>query len=175
MQSALGWGHLIRSNRTSMEHTEDFALRRTIQPYAALLIVLVAITLLGVFDAIKTHDLNWIGAILFLWAISILTQYPDTRYRIFWENDAIKQIAVYGTPTVIEPSEINKITQERSDLQTLLAMRRPSRRIAIYARGPSGHKWIDVSLKHFAAEDIRRLMRAIHEQRPDLSMPKNWI
>jgi hypothetical protein len=50
-----------------------------------------------------------------------------------------------------------------------------SRRIAIYGDGSNGHKWIDVSLKHFAAEDIRRLMRAIHEQRPDLSMPKNWI
>jgi hypothetical protein len=54
-------------------------------------------------------------------------------------------------------------------------MRRPSRRIAIYANAAEGHKWIDVSLKHFADDDIRRLMRAIREYRPDLSIPKNWL
>jgi hypothetical protein len=158
-----------------MKDTEHFALRRTFQPYAAEFIIFCAITGLLIFDLFRTHDMNWFGLIVLLWGIVIATQYPNARYRIFWEDGKIKQVAVYGEPTVIEASEINKIAQETSNLQTLLAMRRPSRRIAIYARGPNGHKWIDVSLKHFAAEDIRRLMRAIHEQRPDLSMPKGWI
>ncbi|SRR6266851_78384 len=158
-----------------MKDVESFALRRTFQPYVAEFIIFSVITGLLIFDFFRTHDMSWIILIVLLWAIAIATQYPNARYRIFWESGKIKQVAVYGDPTVIELSEINKIAEERSDLQTLLAMRRPSRRIAIYARGASGHKWIDVSLKHFAAEDIRRLMRAIHEQRPDLSMPKNWI
>jgi hypothetical protein len=158
-----------------MEHTGDFALRRTLQPYALLLIVLVALTLLGAFDAIKDHDLNWVGAILFLWAISILSLYPDTRYRVFWENDTIKQIAANKDVTIIKPSEIKNIGLEHSNLQELFGMRRPSRRIAIYGNGSDGQKWIDVSLKHFAADDIRRLMRAIHERRPDLAIPKGWV
>src|SRR5216684_1115817 len=159
-----------------MKDAENFKLRRTFQPYAAEFLIFCSITGLLIFDYFRSlHDASWIILIVLLWAIGIATQYPNARYRIFWENGKIKQIAVYGPPTVIEPSEIRRIMQERSDLQTLLAMRRPSQRIAIYALGPSGHKWIDVSLKHFAAEDIRRLMRAIHEHRPDLSIPKNWI
>jgi hypothetical protein len=158
-----------------MEDAKKFALRRSLQPYAAEFIIFCAITGLLAFDFFKTHDTSWIVLIILLLAIAIATQYPNARYRIFWGSRKIKQVAVYGDPTVIEFSEINKIEQEKSDLQTLLAMRRPSRRIAIYARGAGGHKWIDVSLKHFVAEDIRRLMRAIHEQRPDLSVPENWL
>ena len=37
------------------------------------------------------------------------------------------------------------------------------------------NQFIDVSLKHFVNEDIRKLMHLIHERRPDLSLPKNWI
>jgi hypothetical protein len=158
-----------------MDHANDFALRRTIQPYVALLIIVGVITLLGLFDAIKARDVNWIGAIGFLWAIFIWSQYANTRYRIFWEHGQIKQVAAYGDVTTIAPSEIKRIVLERSDLQTLLSYTRPSRRIAIYGDGSNGHQWIDVSLKHFAVEDIRRLMRAIREHRPDLSMPKGWI
>jgi len=54
-------------------------------------------------------------------------------------------------------------------------MRRPFRRITIYAEGAEITKFIDVSLKHFVAEDIRKLMRKIHDNRPDLSLPKKWI
>jgi len=46
----------------------------------------------------------------------------------------------------------------------------------IYTGNPQGEsKFIDVSLKHFAADDIRKLMRAIHQERPDLVLPKHWI
>lgn len=88
-------------------------------------------------------------------AVFAATQYPNTRYRIFWENGIIKQIAANNDVTIIETSEIKRIVQERSDLLTLLQLRRQSRRIAIYAHGADGHKWIDVSLKHFAAADIQ--------------------
>jgi len=151
-----------------------FTLRRSIHPYAALLIIWIVLTLLGLFDAIKFRDLNWLGAIAALWGIGIATQYANIRYRIFWEDGQIKQIAANRDVTIIRTSEIDRIVLETSDLQTLLALRRPSQRIAIYAQGKSGPKWIDVSLKHFAVDDIRRLMRAIHERRPDLSLPKNW-
>lgn len=158
-----------------MATADDFALRRTIEPYRVLLVVLIAVTLLGIFDELKTRDINWIGAILFVWVLPVPLLYSDTRYRIFWENGAIKQVAANKDVTIIKPLDIKRIELERSDIQTLFAMRRPSRRIAIYANGPDGHKWIDVSLKHFAADDIRRLMQAIHERRPDLSIPKNWV
>jgi hypothetical protein len=157
-----------------MESAHDFALRRTFQPYAALTIIVSLVSVVILFAVIKSGDLSGLLAIAFLWVIGIWSQYANTRYRIFWEQGKVKQVAAYGDITIIDPSEIKKIALERSDLQTLFAMRRPSRRIAIYARGSEGHKWIDVSLKHFAGDDIRRLMHAIHERRPDLSIPKNW-
>jgi hypothetical protein len=75
----------------------------------------------------------------------------------------------------INANEITRVALETSDTQTLLSLRRPFRRIAIYASSPNQSKMIDVSLKHFAPHDIRRLMQAIHDRRPDLSIPKNWI
>jgi vacuolar-type H+-ATPase subunit C/Vma6 len=73
---------------------------------------------------------------------------------------------------ILSMSEINQV---RLEAELSLAMRRPFRRIAIYSHHSKSKKFIDVSLKHFAAEDIRELMRAIHGQRPDLVLPKHWI
>jgi hypothetical protein len=98
-----------------MKDVEDFALRRTFQPYVAEFIIFCAITGLLTFDFFRTHDMSWIVLVVLLWAVAIATQYPNARYRIFWEGGKIKQVAVYGDPTVIEPSEINKIAEERSD------------------------------------------------------------
>jgi hypothetical protein len=57
----------------------------------------------------------------------------------------------------------------------MFAASRPFRRIAIYAGDPRGTgKFIDVSLKHFAADDVRKLMRIVHDRRSDLILPKNW-
>jgi hypothetical protein len=159
-----------------METIKSFSLRRTIQPYIGIVIITAILSGLLIFNAIKTADLSWLEAIGVMVTILIVTQYPNTRYRICWQHGhEIKQIASNKVVTTIKTSEITRIEQERSDPLTLLQMRRPSRRIAIYADGSDGQKWIDVSLKHFAADDIRRLMRAIHESRPDLSMPKNWV
>ena len=51
--------------------------------------------------------------------------------------------------------------------------RRVFRRIAIYQEKSDGTvKFVDVSLKHFIPEDIKKLMTLIHEKRPDLEIPK---
>jgi hypothetical protein len=54
-------------------------------------------------------------------------------------------------------------------------MRGPADRIAIYAGHGSEEKHIDVSLRHFVTSDIRQLLRAIHDKRPDLTLPKGWV
>jgi hypothetical protein len=155
--------------------TPDLALRRTIQPYAAEIVVLGVVTLLWISLLQKAGAFGSAVVIASMWALFFFAHYADTRYRVFLEKGAIKQIATNKAVTVIKLPDIKRIELERSDLQTLFAMRRPSRRIAIYANSSDGHKWIDVSLKHFAADDICRLMRAIHDRRPDLTIPKGWI
>jgi hypothetical protein len=100
--------------------------------------------------------------------------YPDTRYRIFWKDGVIRQVSVSKFVTTISCPEITRIVQERSDLQSRMRMQRPLGRIAIYAGQGAQEKHIDVSLRHFTSDDIRELMRAIHERRPDLTIPRNW-
>jgi hypothetical protein len=127
-----------------------------------------------IVTAFEQHDWAPIGAAVFGWLLFIPIVYIGTRYQILWRDGALIQKASGMQDVLIRPNEITRIALETSDLQTLMSFRRPFRRIAIYARGADGSKWVDVSLKHFAADDIRKLMRAIHERRPDLSMPKNW-
>jgi len=101
--------------------------------------------------------------------------YGDTRYRIFWNDGEVKQISANKYVTTIRISEITHIGQERSDLGTRLALRRPADRIAIYASQGAAERHIDVSLRHFVTDDIRKLLRAIHDRRSDLTIPNGWL
>jgi len=133
------------------------------------------VTIFAAVIAFQQRDWRIIGVMPFGWLFLVLTIYVGTRYRIFWRDGAVIQNAS-GMPEVsINANEITRVALETSDTQTLLSLRRPFRRIAIYASSPNQSKMIDVSLKHFAPHDIRRLMQAIHDRRPDLSIPKNWI
>jgi hypothetical protein len=110
------------------------------------------------------------------WPLFGVLVWIGTCYRIFWRDGAILQKASGGPDVSIRPDEITSVEQETSDVGTALAMRRPFRRIVIYAENPRGEgKYIDVSLKHFLADDVRKLMRAIHARRPDLALPKHWM
>jgi hypothetical protein len=158
-----------------MDHFVDFALRRTIRPYLGELLIDTVLSVLLLLTAIKTWNLSWIAALVMLWSFVIGAHYPDTRYRIFWINGRIKQIAANKDVTVIDPPSITKIAHETSDLLTLFSFRRPSQRIAIYTGQGAEKRHIDVSLRHFATDDIRKLMQVIHGKRPDLTIPKAWL
>jgi len=159
----------------SMATEKDFALKRSIYPYSLYVVVCTGIALLGLFDWAKTRDPGIFEASLLVTAFVAATLYGDTRYRIFWHDGEIEQISANKYVTTIPVSEITRIGQEKSDLRTRLSLRRPADRIAIYAEGAGETKHIDVSLRHFVAADIRRLMRVIHERRPELAVPKNWL
>jgi hypothetical protein len=122
----------------------------------------------------KSKDQSIFLVILLLWLVAFATQYENTHYRIFWKDGVIRQVSVNKFVTTISCPEITRIVQERSDLQSRMRMQRPLDRIAIYAGQGAQEKHIDVSLRHFTSDDIRKLMRAIHERRPDLSIPRNW-
>jgi hypothetical protein len=109
-----------------MEHTGNFALRQTIRPYVVEILISRTVTLLWCSVLLKTHDLGSMVVIAFMWALFVFAHYADTRYRIFWENGAIKQIAANKEVTIMQPSEIESIKLERSDLRTLFQMRRCS-------------------------------------------------
>jgi hypothetical protein len=151
-----------------------FALTRSFYPYSLYAIVCIGVSLLGIFDWYKLNDLSFLIASLFLWVIVIATQYGNTRYRILWNDGEIKQISVNNIVTIISCSDISRIAQEKSSVESRISVRRPADRIAIYAGRGSEEKYIDVSLRHFTSDDIRKLMRAIHAKRPDLAIPRHW-
>jgi hypothetical protein len=153
----------------------SFTLGRSIYPYSLYIGVCSALCLLTAFDWYKLHDASLFLMIIVVSLFTFATLYGDTRYRIFWNDGEIKQISANKCVTVINASEITRIGQERSDLRTRLALRRPADRIAIYAGRGNEERHIDVSLRHFVAKDIRRLVRAIHEKRPDLPVPGGWL
>jgi hypothetical protein len=106
----------------------------------------------------------------FLWALAAAWVYFGMRYRIYWRPDAILQKASGGPEVTINVSDIGTIS-----LETAITSGRPFRRIAIYSKTGNPGDFIDISLKHFAARDIRDLMREIHSRRPDLDLPHAWL
>lgn len=159
--------------RTSDKAGKEFALKHSFKPYVGLTVIFLAVGLFMTMVTIQTRDwgdlsLIWVMMAFFVGFFIVF----GTRYRIWWHEGEVTQRAVGGQLTSIKVGAITEIKQETSDAVTALSVRRPFRRIAIY--GEPG-KWIDVSLKHFVAGDIRKLMNLIHQERSELQIPKNWI
>jgi hypothetical protein len=158
------------------ESTRAFVLRRSVGPYVGFTVILVGVTGLMVFVSLKTRDWTPLEMMSVGWFFLAVIVYIGTRYRIFWRDGAVVQRASGRVDVSIKPDEITRVEQETSDVRTLFSFRRPFRRITIYAEKPRGEgKYIDVSLKHFVADDVRKLMRAIHARRADLTLPKHWM
>jgi hypothetical protein len=163
--SARGWLQLS-------DEAESFALRRSGGPYIGLATILVGVTGLMIFASLETNDWAPIASMSVGWFFFGVVIYIGTRYRVFWRGGTVVRKASGMASVSIRIDEITRIVQETSDARTWRSFRRPFRRITIYAdkRLDEGRS-IDVSLKHFLADDVRRLMRAIRDQRPDLKLP----
>jgi len=150
----------------------NFSLRRRFGPILGfpifLCIPLIALT----FGSLKTNNFDWIKIVIptfiLLYGFMLFFQ---LGYRLIFKDNKIIQRASNGEITTIEINEIENIKQETSDTQTLISLRRPSNRITIYAK----EKIVDVSLKHFKSEDVRKLMKIIHDHRPEITIPNGWI
>lgn len=150
-----------------------FILRHDLGPALSLPIIVL---LCLIFGAVASG--NWqsiIPVVIPFSFLCLIFVWFQLSYRIWWKDGTIFQKTSGGDITTIKADEIKQISQERSNTQALFAMNRPFRRIAIYGESSEGPKIIDVSLKHFNPEDIRKLMTTIHELRPDLEMPKGWV
>lgn len=151
-------------------------LRRTVAPYMGQVIILSVVTLGVIFVSIHKHVLSLIFSVPIMWLLLGFLVYIGLSYRIVWSNDEVCQRASGGSDVCIKYGEITRITSETSKPGEWLAASRPFRRIVIHAESPRGEdKFIDVSLKHFVAEDIRELMRTIRVRRPGLDLPRQWV
>jgi len=111
-----------------------------------------------------------------MWLLFAPLVYIGLKYKVYWKDNEICQEASGGPKVCIAYGEITRLALETSKPAELPSSSRPFRRIAIYG-GNVGNfdSFIDVSLKHFVADDIRKLMRAIRARRSDLELPNDWL
>jgi hypothetical protein len=159
------------------DSNQDFKLRPSFQPYAGFTIIFTAVALFMLWPFYKKPDISLVWAALSCWGMLGMIIAMGLSYRIRLQHDAVVQRAFGMRAITIPISQIEKIKVEVS----IYARRksnpwvdRPLRRLVIVPKHDPD-MYIDVSLKHFKADDIRQLMRKIREQRSDLSFPKHWI
>jgi hypothetical protein len=153
---------------------QTFVLGRSWVPYRVFIVIFVLVFLPIVPYMFRTHDLSPLVFWAIIGPLAVVYVWYQRRYRISWQNGSVVQNAAAGPVVTISVDEMERVVQERSDIRTLLSLSRPGRRITIYGRTAPGMKFIDVSLYHFKLNDVRKLMRLIHERRPDLVVPKGW-
>jgi hypothetical protein len=158
--------------------TKPFTLKHSIQPYAIIGGILCFITIWGFVLGFLGAGWSGFWVMFIVLGVYILKVYLyDLQYRISFKDGSI-MMYVAGqssrTPlTTIRVMDITSIKREASDLRTIAAQQRVTQRISIY--DDTHKKFIDVSLKHFVAGDIRKLMQTIHKERPDLAIPEGWL
>ena len=154
---------------------EPQTLRRIMRPYAGQLLICSLVTLGVIFVSIQRHVISLMLPVPVLWLLVAYLVWLGRQYRVVWTNKMVCQRASGGPEMCMEYGQITRVAVEVSTPGELPSASRRYRRIAIYADEPPGEgKFIDVSLKHFSADDIRRLMRTIQIQCPDLELPPHW-
>jgi hypothetical protein len=162
-----------------LHSSQSFSLRHSSGPFIAFGIPILFVIILVVWaeahrpGAYRSTDFflqigallaSYFGLTSFFW-----------RYRIRFDGVAIAQTAPGLKPLTIQMGDISSVRWESARIGGLGAGR-PTPRIVIYTRGPYPDRpYIDVSIRHFVADDIRRLMRGIRAARPDLELPHLWV
>ena len=163
-----------------MNSRQGFELHRSMQPYMGMMVIFLAVTIFGLWPFNHKPDGGSVWSLLLIWLLFGGAILMARTYRISLKDGVIVQRGLGVKPISIPVTQIQHIKLEVSLLASrksksfFFVVDRPFRRIVITPKSDHDN-YIDVSLKHFAAEDIRGLMRKIREQRPDLSFPQNWI
>jgi hypothetical protein len=153
-----------------MHRTTNFTLALSIKPYVGDIATLGLISVLAIAALVRSHQLPILGLVFLIWLVLASDIYQKTHYRVTWESNSIRRVTANGYETVIPIEKVARVAYETSKLR--INLMRPTRRLTIYA---TGGEHIDVSIKHFVATDIHRLLQCIHEARPDLDMPSQWL
>ena len=93
------------------------------------------------------------------------------RYQIHWDNTGVVMRASGGPDRRIDFNQITKIEYEKASAAEFNSQSRPYRRLVIHGRRNTPDAFIDISLRHFRPDDIGRLLRTIHQHRPELILP----
>lgn len=144
------------------------ALRRTITPYIGQTLILIALTVFLVLVAGKTSQWNMLWGAALTWGLFAgYVVLFGMKYRIFWNEKSVVMHASGGPERCIRFDEITELCYEIGASQS-----RPFRRLVVYGCHKNAEGYIDISLRHFHLDDIDRLIGEIHQNRPDLTIPR---
>jgi hypothetical protein len=147
-------------------------LRRTVTPYVGQSGIIAGVTMLLAYVALKKTqwDLLWIAALIWVLFTSYVFFF-GMKYQISWDQKGLTMSASGGPQRSIQFDEITEIRYETANRDEFLSQARPFRRVVIVGLPRSPNSRIDISLRHFLAQDIDRLIMVIREKRPDLTVP----
>lgn len=161
--------------QTTSKKSASFVLRHSIVPYRTLGAFFLAILVWACVVSYRSGKWGTCESAALLSGIYILYILMGLWYQVGVRDGVIWQRS-FGRRRVMLPlNDIKAVRREISDTRTLVAMNKPFDRIAIHGAIGGNTVDVDVSTKHFVAADIRRLMRLIHEARPNLALPKDWL
>ena len=144
-------------------------LRQSVRPYLGQLIIIGFVGAFSVIIASRTGEWGLARVQPLIWLFFAPIVWLGRQYRIAYDEDGIYQRASGGLELFIPYSHLAKAEYETSTVSELIRAARPFRRLVFYAAG--GGARIDVSLKHFAREDIDVLLAVIQRRCPKLTMP----
>jgi hypothetical protein len=153
-------------------HGQLTPLRRTIQPYVSLIVICAGFAALCIFGFIKTSEslLLWLPIVpLVLYGVFVVCF--GLKYKVLWNQESVIMRASGGPERRIRFDEITLVRNEIASASDVLAQSRPFRRIAIYGDTRDPQARVDISLRHFALDEINQLLNAIGSCRPDLDIP----
>ncbi len=130
---ALGWVPAIRFYLTNklMHPPNTFVLGRSFLAYRMDIVICGAISILGIFAAIRNGNPSPLLLILIMWVANVLFRIGDYRYRVYWRDGTVVCNTANNRVITIRATDIARIEFERSGANTLFRMERPSLRIAI--------------------------------------------
>lgn len=154
-----------------MKENKSTYLRKTFTPYIGQTSIFFLVTIWALYVSWSKNDWNFFLAMSIGWGFFAIYVFIAMKYNIYYDLETICRQASGGPDICIKFDQITKVQLGHASASEMAAQSSPLRRIKI--SDAAGH-YINVSLRHFRDEDIRRLMSMIHDSRPNLEMPKGY-
>jgi hypothetical protein len=145
---------------TITKEMKDFKLRHSMGPLVVYPIFFVVI---GYF-AVQGGGIWWL---FILFAVLCFFIFLILWHSVSYRNETITGVLFPHSPVSIKVSEITNIRRE-------MDIFRLETRMCIAIHDERNKKVVKVSLSLFIRDDINKLMKIIHEARPELEMPEGW-
>ena len=160
----------------SFADQSNFILRRKIRPYVIGAAVAAVVSVGAVSWIVLAHDWRLLLSLEVGWIMIAVWIYVGMRYQLLWQDGAVVMKALGRPDVAIAPDEIIQIGMDTGPRMKLGGFNISAQRIKILAKEPEADtKSVYVSLGHFVAPDLLRLMQAIGAGRPDLIFVRQWI